>query len=127
QIQGGTQRCTKNAPTNTQCPPGFRLLADDEKLLCRSQSLKENKSTVCTGRRVNLFYTKQEAGSRKQEAGSKKQEAGSKKQEARRRERFAGVMMPVNSTEHPQTISQSLSRHARAQNGRQSLEVLLFW
>jgi len=46
QIQEGPQCRTKNARADTQCPPGFRLLADDGKFMPRSRLKKENKFTV---------------------------------------------------------------------------------
>ncbi len=38
----------KDAPTHTQCPLGFRLSENDEKLMRLCPSLKENKFTVCS-------------------------------------------------------------------------------
>jgi hypothetical protein len=53
-----TQRRAENAATHTQCPLGFRLLANDEKLTPFDRPLTENKFTVLFGDRRSPSRTR---------------------------------------------------------------------
>jgi hypothetical protein len=48
QIQRRIQRCSEDAPTDSQRPPGFRLFENGQKLMCICPVLKENKFIVVT-------------------------------------------------------------------------------